>query len=79
MISLNPSGLTDDKLKDLAHKILEKKQMSVFSINSRLTKLKTYPNNFWSSIKVKMISTIGISVSAFGIIALAMGLYFKCF
>ena len=55
------------------------KQMSLFSINSTLTKLRIYPNNFWSSIKLKTFSTIGTSASVFGIIALAIRLYCKCF
>ena len=59
MQSLILSSLTDDKLQDLAHKILEMKQMSIFSINNTFTKLRTYPNNFWSSIKVKKFSTLG--------------------
>ena len=54
MQSLNLSNLIDDKLQDLAHKIQEMKQVSNFSINSTSTKLRTYSNNFWSSIKVKI-------------------------
>ena len=53
------------------------KQMSIFSINSTLTKLRTYPNNSWCSRKLKMFSTIGTSASAFGIIDLAIASYCK--
>ena len=66
-------------MQDLAHKIPEMKQMSIYSINSTLTKLRACPNNFWSSEKVKTFSTMGILVSTLGMIALAIGLYCKCF
>ena len=45
MQSSNLSSLIDDKLQDLSHKILEMKQMSIFSTKSTLTKLRTYPHN----------------------------------
>ena len=51
MQSLNLTSLIDNKLQDLAHKILEMKQMSIYSINSTLTKLTAYQYNFWSSVK----------------------------
>ena len=77
MQSLNLSSLTDDKLQDLAHKVQEMKHMSIISMNNTLTKHRTYPSNFWSSIYVKMFSTIGTSASAIGVIALAICLYCK--
>ena len=76
---LNLSCLMDNKLQDLAHKISEMKHMSIISINSTLTKLKTYPSNSWSSTNVKMLSSIGTSASAIDVIAPAIGLYCKCF
>ena len=78
MQSLNLSSLMNDKLQNVAPKISEMKQMSIFSINSTFTKLRTYPNNFWSSIKVEMFSIIGTSASP-GIIALEIDLDCKCF
>ena len=79
MQTLNLTSLTDDKLQDLAYKILEMKQMSIHSINNMLTKLRAYQTNFWSSLKVKAFSLIGSLTTALGIIALAIGLYCKCF
>ena len=73
------TNLTDDKSQDLAHKILETKHMSIHSINSRLKKLREYQINFWSSLKVKALSTIASLTTALGIIALAISLYCKCF
>ena len=43
---LNLSSHMDDKLQDLAHKIPETKHMSIFRVNSTLTKLRTYPSSF---------------------------------
>ena len=79
MQSLNLTSHTNDKLQDLAHKILEMEQMSIYIINSMSAKLKAYPLNFWSSVKVKTFSTMGTLISALGIIALAIGLYCECF
>ena len=79
MQSLNISSLTDNKLHILANKFLEIKHVSLFDINSVLTKLRTYPHIFWSPMKVKMFSTIGTPAAAISIIALLIGLYCKCF
>ena len=73
---LNLTSLTDDKLQDLAHKILEMKQMSFYSIHSALTKLRRYLANFWSLVNVKAFPTIGSLTTA---LALAISLYCKCF
>ena len=69
----------NNKLQDLAHHILEMKQMSIYSINITLSNLRAYPNNFWSSSKVKAFSTMGTLGSSLGILALAIGLYCKYF
>ena len=53
MQSLNLLHLMDDKQQNIANKIPEMKQMLIFSMNSTLTELRTYPSNFWSSMKVK--------------------------
>ena len=53
MQSLNISSLTDNKLQVLANKIPEMKHVLIFSINSMLTKCRTYPHSFWSLMKVK--------------------------
>ena len=42
MQSLNISSLTEGKLQVLTNKILEMKHVSIFNINSMLTKLRTY-------------------------------------
>ena len=76
---MNISSLMDDKLQDLAHNILEMKHVSIFSTNSTLTKLRTYPHNFWSSKKLKTFLTLGASVSVAGVIAQPIGSYCKCF
>ena len=79
---LNLTSLTDNKLQDLAHKILEMKQMSIYSINitsMASIKLRGYPNNFWPSVKVKTFSTMDTLVSSLGILALVIGLYYRCF
>ena len=55
------------------------KQMSIYSISSTLTELRAYPNNIWSSLKVKMVSTMGTLVSALGILSLPTGLHWKWF
>ena len=44
-----------------------------------LTKLRTYPHSFYSSMKVKTFSTVVTPVAAVSIIALSIGLYCKCF
>ena len=54
MQSLDISSLTDDNVKILAHKIPEIKHMSVFSINNILTRIKSLPPTFWSSMEVKL-------------------------
>ena len=79
MQSLNLTSLTDNTLHDLAHKTLEMKQVSIYNIIRALTKLRAYPNNFWSSVKVKTFSIMGTLVSALGILALAIDFYCKCF
>ena len=53
--------------------------VSILNINSTITKLRTYPHSFWSSMKVKTFSTIATPVATIGIIALSIGLYCKCF
>ena len=73
MQSLNISSLMDDKLQVLANKILEMKHVSIFNINSTLTKLRTYPHSFWSSMTVKMFLTIGTTIAAISMIALSTG------
>ena len=65
----------DDKLQDLALKILEMKHVSIFNICITLTKCRTNPHNFWSLIKVKTFFTMDTSVSAVSLIALSIGLY----
>ena len=59
MQSLNILNLTDNELKALSNKIPEMKHVSISSINSMLTKLRSFTSNFWSPMKVKMFSTIG--------------------
>ena len=54
-------------------------QVSIISKNSTLTKLRMYPHNSWSSIKVKPFSTIGTSVLVSAVIALSVVLYYKGF
>ena len=73
MQSLNISSLTDEKLQILANKIPEMKHISIFNINSMLTKLRTYPYSFWSLMKVKMFLTKAPK-AAISIIALPIGL-----
>ena len=79
MQSLNILNFTDDGLEVLANKILEMKHVSIFSINSTLTKLRTFPLNFWSPMKVKIFCTIGTPIAVISIISLSIGLYCKCF
>ena len=59
-----------DKLQNIDTKILEMKHVSIFSINSMLTKLRTYPHCLCSLMKVKTFLTIGTSVTAVSVIAL---------
>ena len=42
MKSLNLPSLMDDKLQNLAHNIMEMKQMTIYSINSMLTKFSMH-------------------------------------
>ena len=77
--TVNLTSLTNERFQDLAHKILEMTQMSIHSISNMLTKLRAFPNNFWSSTKVKAFSTIGSFTTALCIITLAISLYCKCF
>ena len=74
MQSLNISSLRDDKLQDVAYKIALRKHVSIFSINNTLTKCRTYPHNFWSSMKVKIFFTIDTLVSAVSVTGLSIGL-----
>ena len=76
---LNISSLTDDKLQDLIHKIPKMKHVSIITINNTLTKHRTYPHNSGPTVKLKMLSTIGTSDSAFVVIALSISLYCKYF
>ena len=75
MQSLNISSLIDNKLHVVANKIQEMKHVSIFNMNSTLTKLRTYPHSFWSSMKVKTFLTIGTLIAAISILALSIGLY----
>ena len=79
MQPLNVSSLTDDRLEVLANKILEMKHVLIFSINNILSKLRTYPHNFWYHMKVKILLTIGTPVAVISIKTLSIGLYCKCF
>ena len=79
MQSLDISGLHYDNLKILAHKIPEIKHMSVFSINSILTRIRSLPPTFWSSIEVELFSTIGTPITTIIILVLIIILYCKCF
>ena len=56
MQSLNILSLTDNGLDALASKIPEMKHVSISSINSILTKLRSFTPNYWSPMKVKMFS-----------------------
>ena len=76
---LNISSFTDNRLETLADKIPEMKHVSIFSVNSTLTKLRTYPNNFWSPLKVKIFSTISTPVAVISITFFSIGLYCKYF
>ena len=64
MQSLDISSLIDDNLKSIADKIPEMKCMSVFSINNTSTRMRSLPPTFWSSMKVKLFSTIGTPIMA---------------
>ena len=44
-----------------------------------LTKLRSFPPNAWSLMKVKMFSTIGTPIGVIIILFLSIGLYCKCF
>ena len=79
MQSLNISSLIDNGLEALANTIPEMKHVSIFSVNSMLTKLRTYPHNFWPPLKVKAVSTMGTPVAVISIIILSIGLNCKCF
>ena len=72
------SSLTDDRLQILANNVLEIKHVSIFNINSTLTKLRTYPHSFWSPVKVKMFSTICIPIVAISI-TLSIGFVLQMF
>ena len=70
MQSLNITSLTDNGLQILANKILGMKHISIFNINSMLTKCTTSLYSFWSPMKVKTFLTIGTPIAAISIIAL---------
>ena len=57
----------------------QKWNVSILSINGMLTKLKTYPHNIWSPMKVKMFLTIGTPIAVISIKSVSLGLYCKCF
>ena len=79
MQSLNISSLTDDTLQNSANKIPEMKHVSVFSINNTLTKIRSLPHNFWSSMTVKLFSTVGTPIMVIIILLLLISLYCTCF
>ena len=80
MQSLDISSLTDENLKSITNKILEMKHTSVFSINNILTKLQSVSPTFWSSMEVKLFSTIGTPIITTIILALIIiTKYCKCF
>ena len=54
MQSLNISSLTDNEQEALAIEILEMKHVSISSINSTLTNLRSFTSNFWSPMKIKV-------------------------
>ena len=53
-LMLNVLSLTDNGLEALASKILEMKHVSISSIYSMLTELRSFPPNFWSPQKFIM-------------------------
>ena len=76
---LNISNLTDYSLQKMANKIPQMKHMSMFSINNTLMKIRSLPPNFWSSMEVKLFSTIGTPIMVIIILLLLISLYCKCF
>ena len=79
MQSLNISSLTDNRLKILANKVPEMKHVSIYNIDSTLSKHRTYLHSLWSPMKVKRFSTMVTPIVAISIITLSIGLYLKCF
>ena len=59
MQGLNILSLTDYKLEVLASKIPEMKHVFISSINSTLTKLRSFTPNFWFPMKVKLVLAMG--------------------
>ena len=47
--------------------MLETRGMSIYNIDSTLTNLRAYPNNFWSSLKSENDLNMGTLISAHGI------------
>ena len=68
--SLNVSSITDGRLQALVNEIPEIKQVSIFSINSMITKLRSLPPNFWLHTKVKLFSPLGIPMTVILILIL---------
>ena len=79
MQSLNISSLTDDSLQNLSNKMPEMKHMSTFSINNTIMKIRSLPPTFWSSMEVKLFSTIGTCIMVIIILLLIISLYGKYF
>ena len=79
MQALKILSLTDYKLEALASKIPEMKHVSISSINSTLTKLRSFTHNFWSPIEVKLVSAIGTPATVLIILFISITLYCKLY
>ena len=79
MQALNVSSHVDNKLEALASKIPEMTYVSISSINSMLTQLRSFALNFRSPMRVKLFSTIGTPTTVIIILFQSIALYCKCF
>ena len=79
MQALNISNLTYYKLEALATRIPEIKYVSISSVNSTLTMLRSLTPNFWLPMKVKLVSAIGTPTTVIKILFVSITLYCKCF
>ena len=79
MQSLYISSLTDNGLEALASKIPEMEHVSISSINSALTELRSFTPDLWSPMKDKMFSIIGTLIVVIIMLLLSISLYCKCF
>ena len=78
MQAQNISNFHDHNLWAIATKIPEMKDSSIFTINSTLTQLRSFPTKHWSANILKIVPTILIPLTIVMVLISIITIYCKC-